>query len=138
MWVNDFKAPLNAIQVASEASLLLRLSIVRRGRFGAFILSTSCDADIAPQLWIQISGAYAYVHFFTDVSGADPGYQACGMQGADCPDEVRFIQIGEAEDSLGNTMPDYTLCPLEDSYQAALDFFRHPEAMPSRINWVPL
>ena len=138
MWVWDFEAPLDAVQLASEAVMLLRLDAVRRGRFGAFILSPHHSPDTAPQLWIQINGTFAYLHLFDDLTGASAGYQAREMRVPGCADEVRFIQIGEAEDAPGNMMPGYTLCSLADCYRAASEFFRHPASMPRCIDWTPL
>ena len=138
VWIFDFASPSDGIKITSEVALLRRLETVREGMFGNFILATSRDRAVSRELCIQINGQYAYVHFFDDLSGANPSYQAFEMLVADCPDEVRFIQIGESEHSTGNTMPKYTLCSVGDAYQAALEFFEHPESMPRNINWNPL
>ena len=138
VWVLDFDNPVNAVHVASEASLSERLRTIRRGSFGAFVLLPGHHPDSAPQLWIQINGPYAYVHFFEHVSRAHPGYQAIDMPMPDRPDEMRFITIGESEDSSGNTMPGHALCSLDASHLAALQFFRDPASMPDTISWTPL
>src|SRR5262245_14281004 len=83
-------------QIDRPEDLLSRLRSVRKGPYGAFILSHD---DIGPSLWIHINGNVAYLHFFLESqSTSHPGFQAWGMFPEGCEDRVRFVQIDGGEE----------------------------------------
>jgi len=121
-------------QIDRPEDLLSRLRSVRKGPYGAFILSHD---DIGPSLWIHINGNVAYLHFFLESqSTSHPGFQAWGMFPEGCEDRVRFVQIDGGE-GASITMPKQTLVSLEAAYKAATEFIHMP-TLPSSIRWSAL
>src|SRR5215468_6637098 len=125
MYVHDLEG---LVQIDRPEDLLSRLRSVRKGPYGAFILSRD---DIGPSLWIHINRNVAYLHFFLETqSTSHPGFQAWGK------DRVHFVQIDGGEgDSI--TMPKQTLVSLEAAYKAATEFF-NISTLPSSIRWSEL
>ena len=131
MYVHDLEG---LVQIDRPEDLLNRLRSVRKGRYGAFILSHD---DVGPSLWIHINGNVAYLHFFRETqSTSHPGFQAWGMFPESCEDRVHFLQIvgGEAD---AITAPKQTLVSLEAAYKAATEFLDIP-TLPSSIRWSEL
>jgi hypothetical protein len=121
------------VRVDSEQALLDRLRTVRKGRYGAFILSHD---ERGPFLFVHINEDLAYVHFFDDLTGDNAGYQPTDMTPMGCPETVKFVQTDGSEGS-GIEMPDSTICSVDVAYLAAQEFFYNP-ARPACITWVAL
>jgi hypothetical protein len=117
--------------IDTEDVLLTRLRSVRRGVYGAFMLS---HADLYPALSVQLNHDFAYLHYFP---GEDhPGYQPRGMTPNGCTGDYRFLLTNNCEaDSFD--MPAYTLVSAQAAYAAAIDFFRAP-VLPNSVTWFEL
>ena len=131
MYVHDLEG---LVQIDRPEDLLSRLRSVRKGPYGAFILSND---DIGPSLWIHINGNVAYLHFFLESQSTNhPGFQAWSMVPEGCEERVHFVQIDGGE-GASITMPKQTLVSLEAAYKAATEFLNIPTA-PSSIRWSKL
>lgn len=118
-------------KITNEDSLLSRLTTVRFGQFGAFVLN---HANTYPALFVHLNLAIAYLHFFP--ADGHAGYQPTEMTPHVCPETVHFLQTSRTEaDSFD--MPDSTLVDADTAYQAAIEFFRFPK-LPSSITWAEL
>src|SRR5262245_63233706 len=103
MYVHDWEG---LVQIDRPEDLLNRLRSVRKGAYGAFILSHD---DVAPSLWIHINANVAYLPFLLESqSTSHPGFQAWGMFPVGCEDGVNFVQIDGGE-GASITMPKQTL-----------------------------
>jgi hypothetical protein len=121
------------IQISSAVQLLARLTSIRKGNYGAFILSHDEDG---PSLSLHINGDIAYLHYFPSQTFRHPGFQASGMAPEKCEDSVRFVQVGgERADDI--TMPRHTLVSIDTAYKAALEF-QGQSGKPRSIEWVEL
>ena len=131
MYVHDLEG---LVQIDRPEDLLSRLRSVRKGPYGAFILSRD---DIGPSLWIHINRNVAYLHFFLETqSTSHPGFQAWGMFPEGCEDRVHFVQIDGGQ-GAAITMPKQTLVSLEAACKAAIEFF-NISTLPSSIRWSEL
>jgi hypothetical protein len=131
MYVHDLEG---LVQVDRTEDLLNRLRSVRKGRYGAFILSHD---DVGASLWIHINGNVAYLHFFRETqSTSHPGFQAWGMFPEGCEDCVHFLQI-DGGDADAITALKQTVVSLEAAYKAAAEFLDTP-TLPSSIRWSEL
>ena len=128
MYVEDFQG---RTRMERLDDLLSRLGSVRKGAYGAFVLSHD---EAGPSLWIHINRDVAYVHYFPEDGGA--GLQPTGMSPAGCADEVHFVQTdgGEA-DSF--TMLGEALVEVDAAYAAAGEFLHDP-GPPRSITWTAL
>jgi len=121
----------NGRATANDAGeLFFLLSKVRKGTYGAFILS---HRDSGPSLWVHINGDIASLHFFMDTSHSHPGFQPTGMTPPGCEETVHFIQVdgGEA-DSFD--MVSGGLVPVATAYKAASEFLADG-GRPSCVSW---
>ncbi len=127
MVVEDFDG---TFSTDCEAELDARLRSVRRGEFGAFILTHNRKGA---SLWIHLNGDVAYLHYFPDGEGKHPGYQVAALSSAEHDEPVRLLQVygGKAD---GFAMPPELLVPAEVAYQAAREFLRSP-SLPLSIRW---
>jgi hypothetical protein len=118
---------------AGEAEFNQRLHTVRRGVYGAFILS---HEEAGSSLWVHINGNVAYLHYFPDAQGRHPGYQAAGMTPEGCDEPVWFLQVNGTQ-ADGFEMPASALVAVEVSYDAAREFFLSP-GLPHSVSWFEL
>jgi|SRR5215467_9425043 len=131
MYVQDLE---DLVAIDRPQALLDRLRSVRKGPYGAFILSHD---ELGPSLWIFINGDVAYLHFLPESqSTSDPGFQPWGMFPENCEESVHFVQIDGGE-GASITMPKQTLVSLEVAYKAATEFLNMP-SLPSSIRWSAL
>jgi Immunity protein Imm1 len=121
--------------VSTEEELLDRLRTIRKGNYGAFILSHNDDG---PFLYVHIHSGFAYVHYFDDMSGANAGYQPTDMTPHGCPQSIRFVQIDGSESSgCAIEVPEAAFCSLDAAYSAAVEFL-HSSKLPQCITWLAL
>jgi hypothetical protein len=114
--------------INTEDELLARLMSVRRGDYGAFMLS---DTDDYPVLSVQLNCDIAYLHYFP--AEDHPGYHPRGMTPPGCTGDFHFFQTNNCEaDSFD--MPEYALVSAVTAYAAAIEFFRSPN-LPESIAW---
>jgi hypothetical protein len=124
------------VDVDCGEDLLHRLRSVRKGKYGAFILSHDSSDDSQPSLWIHINEGIAYLHYLPDYRGLHAGFQATGMTPRGCEEAVHFLMVTGAEaDSI--TMPRETLVPVDAAYKGAEEFLHEP-ALPPSISWFEL
>ena len=126
MEVDDFEGHAT---IDTEAELDRRLRRVRKGDYGAFILSHGMKGS---SLWIHVFKDIAYLHYFPDGDGKHPGYQATGMQPANCDEQVKFLMVGDSIE-----MPRDTLVTLETAYLAASEYL-HDSGLPPSVSWSEL
>jgi len=117
-----------SLAVATEGELLDRLRSVRRGVYGAFILSH--DEEEA-SLFLHMNGEKAYLHFFPDRSGDHPGFQSRSSSHTDAV--CHFVQTDGGEADSFDVSGD-TVVSLDLAYAAAVEFLR-AGSMPASINW---
>jgi hypothetical protein len=128
MIVTDFDG---AASVRSQKELERRLTFIREGEYGSFILTYRKGG---PSLWIHVRKVVAYLHYFPHPDYLiHAGYQATGMTPPRCKRPVRFRLIG----GENITMPPATLVPFSDAVAAAKEFFKHP-GLPPSISWLEL
>ena len=125
MNVHDFDG---RVSIDNEDELRLRLELVRKGEFGAFLLHHDKGY---PALALHINGDVAYLHYYP--SRGHSGYQAQDMAPSGCEPKVRFLQLDGDEGNVFQ-VPDYTLVSTETAYETALEFFRRSE-IPLSISW---
>ena len=127
--IHDFNG---TIETDDVSILRERLKTVRRGKYGAFYVSTASSEF--PYLSIHINGGLAYVHYFT---GKDhPGYQPTGMNPDEQYIDVHFLNMDGLEAGAID-MPDNTLVSSEIAIQAACEFLKSG-ARPEFIKWTEL
>ena len=127
MEVDDFEGHAT---INTEAELDHRLRRVRKGDFGAFILFHELKGS---SLWIHIFKNIAYLCYFPDGDGDHPGYQATGMQPANCDNQVTFLLVG-GDMASSIDAPRGTLVTLETAYLAASEYLHGP-GLPPSISW---
>jgi hypothetical protein len=133
MEVYDFEG---RVDVDCGEDLLHRLRSVRKGKYGAFILSHDSGDGGQPSLWIQINEDIAYLHYLPDSRGLHAGFQAKDMMPGVCEEAVHFLMVtGTEADSF--TVPRETLVPVDAAYKAAEEFLHEP-ALPPSITWFEL
>jgi hypothetical protein len=130
MHIDDFDG---RTTVHDSSKLVAHLASVRRGPYGAFILS---HTDDGPSLWVHINGDVAYLHFFPDNSGDHAGFQATDMTPPKCDEEVHFLQTDGGEGASFD-MWRGALVPVVVAYEAASEFLAAP-ARPPRVIWAEL
>jgi Immunity protein Imm1 len=126
MIVRDFNGEAN---VRTKKELERRLTSLRRGNYGAFVLAHAKDG---PSLWIHIFKAMAYLHYFPNPDYLiHAGYQATGMTPPECKGSVCFQVIdGESID-----MPCSAIVSVTNAVIAAKEFFADP-VLPPSIEWL--
>src|SRR4051812_13626118 len=83
--VTDFKGE---TRVRSQRELERRLTTIRQGKYGAFILSHRKDG---PSLWVHLNETVAYLHYFPEPDFlVHAGYRAAAMTSPGCKRPVRF------------------------------------------------
>jgi hypothetical protein len=115
-------------ETADEIELIARLRSVRRGAYGAFLLS---HADEYPYMSVHFNGDLAYIGYYP--SEGHPPYVPSGMSPVDSDDDVRFALVG------GTAADDIYACAQEvipDSLaiRAACQFLAS-DAPPDSIKW---
>lgn len=130
MHIDDFNG---RTTVDDAAGLVVRLSTVRRGPYGTFILSHNDDG---PSLWVHVNRGVAYLHYFPEKAAVHPGFQPIGMTPSNCEEEVHFIQTN-GDESASFDMWRGSLVPAAAAYNAACEFLAAPER-PVCINWTEL
>jgi hypothetical protein len=115
--------------VVAEGKVLDRLRSVRRGAYGAFILSHDEDG---PSLWVHTNGDKAYLHFFPDRDGDHPGFQSTSSS----PEQslCHFVQTDGGEADSFDISGDNVVA-VDLAYAAAVEFFRDGSSMPASITW---
>ena len=115
--------------VVAEGKLLDRLRSVRRGGYGAFILS---HEDDGPSLWVHMNGDKAYLHFFRDRDGDHPGFESTSTSPGHS--SCHFVQTdGDEADSFD--ISGDAVVAVDLAYTAAVEFFRDGSSMPASITW---
>jgi hypothetical protein len=126
-------------RIGQEAELMHRLGTIKKGEYGAFILSHAKDSasvDDGPCMYVHTAGALGYVHFFKGGEERHPGFQPSAHAPITSEREVRFLQVdGTEADAI--TVPAEIAISAERARQAALEFFRVPE-LPASITWFEL
>jgi uncharacterized protein YndB with AHSA1/START domain len=130
MHIDDFNG---RTTVDDPAMLVARLASVRKGPYGAFVLSHS---DKGASLWVHINENVAYLHFFADNSGNHAGFQPADMAPPDCEEDVHFIQTDGGEGGAFD-MCCGALVSVGVAYEAASEFFASP-VRPSCVTWTEL
>jgi len=116
--------------VRDENGLLRRLRSVRRGEFGAFVLSNGESA-----LWVHINGEAAYLWYLANSNERHPGWVPDGMWTEE-QGEFKFMIVG-GYDADAIFPPWWQLVPKETAYRAAVEFLHSP-GRPRCINWFEL
>ena len=117
------------LAVVAEGTLLDRLRSVRRGAYGAFILSHEEDG---PSLWVHMNGDKAYVHFFPARDSDHPGFQSTSSSPG--LSLCHFVQTDGGEADSFDISAD-TVVTVDLAYTAAVEFFRDGSSMPASITW---
>jgi hypothetical protein len=126
--VRDFDG---ACHPQNKDELLARLSSVRRGSDGAFVLDHGEDQS----LYVHIHETIAFLWYCPNKDGTHPGFVPdrmwTGNHGA-----VEFRMVSEyLADSI--TVQSWQLVPLEVAYKAAVEFMLSP-VLPESVSWFEL
>ena len=116
--------------VSSEAELDDRLTSVRQGDDGAFIL---WHEEGGPALWVHVHGEVAYLHYFPGSRDKHPGHVPTGMAPRGCSEPIRFRVIHRSEEHT-IAPPVERLVPSAAAYRAAGEFLRDA-VLPASISW---
>ena len=128
MRVCDFDG---TVDIADKTALIHRLRSVRRGRYGAFILS---HQDLYPCLFVHFNDTLAYVHYFR--SEDHPGFQPNGLPPDGCTQGGHFLQVdGSEADSID--VPPCAVVAADIALSAACDFLKS-SALPPSVSWFEL
>jgi hypothetical protein len=114
--------------IVGEGQMLDRLRSVRRGRYGAFILSHEEDG---PSLLIHVNGENAYVHFLPDGFGEHAGFQSTSSLPA--YPLHHFVQTDGGEANSFDISGDAVI-GVDLACAAAVEFL-HDGSMPGSIKW---
>ena len=132
MIVEDFDG---TSTIDCDDELLARLRSVRRGSFGAFILSHAADGA---SLWVHLNGHVAYIHYFPPGARSHAGFQPLdGPFTSTSPDEeIRFVQVDGSEADGFSMAPEF-LVPANVAYAVVREFLWN-SALPDSIVWQEL
>ncbi len=122
MQVLDFSG---TIEILDDDALSHRLRSVRRGRYGAFILSGD---ELNPCLFVHFNDDLAYLCYFP--SDRHPGFVPDGPPLDGCPESVHFLQVDGSEADSIDVLAS-SVVAADAACSAACEFFRSPTRPPS-------
>jgi hypothetical protein len=126
-------------KIGYEAELINRLHTIKRGEYGAFMLSHAKDAASlkdGPYLCVHTKGDLGYVHFFKGGEESHAGFQPATHAPVINDSVVRFLQT-DGKEANAIAIPAAIAISADLARQAAVEFFRAPELPPS-IAWFEL
>lgn len=118
-------------QVEGDDELLAHLRSVRRGHYGAFILSHGGNES----LWVHINGDAAFLWYLPDRDSKHPGFVPDGMWERE-HHNVRFLQTSAIEADAIN-VGWWQLLPVDAAYRAAAEYL-HSSSLPASVSWFEL
>lgn len=126
------------VRVRSQKEIVRRLSSIRQGAYGAFVLAHKKNG---PSLWIHVNKDCACLHYFPVPDYlVHAGYQAIEMTPPRCKRKVRFRVFRSRIEEFGGAyisiLPE-NLVAFSDAVAAAKDFCKHASLPPS-IRWQEL
>jgi len=126
-------------RISQEAELVQRLRTLRKGKYGAFILSHAADAALikdGPYLYVHTAGDLGYVHYFKGGEDSHAGFQPAAHEPITTESPVRFLQTdGTEADAI--ELPAEIVISAELAHRAAVEFFHRPE-LPHSVTWFEL
>jgi hypothetical protein len=135
MIVMDFDGETN---VRSQRELVRRLTSVRKGNFGAFVLM---HKKHGPSLSIHVNKTLAWLHYFPDPDYLKhAGYHTTEMPPPGCKRNVRFRVLSIWVEENGDeyiTMPPAKLVSIPVAVVVAKEFFKNSRR-PTSVGWQEL
>lgn len=135
MILTDFEGE---VKLRSQKDLVHRLSSIRQGVYGAFILTHKKNG---PSLWVHVNNEFAWLNYFPVPDYlVHAGYHAIGMTPPKCKRPVRFKvhrnRIEEFGGAYISIEPD-NLVTFAEAVAAAREFFKQ-DSPPASIQWEEL
>jgi hypothetical protein len=119
------------LRVEGREDLLRRLRSVRRGDYGAFMLTHEHE-ESDRGLFIMINKDVAHLYFTLDEYAGQDSFQPIGMTPPGCPEQVHFLQTTctEADFDIEKEL----LVSTDVAYGAAAEFLESPNP-PLCVRW---